>query len=202
MVPLGEYVMRKACAQIAAWRSADPALASLSVCVNLSPDELRHEQLPDQIEAVLAQSGLEPSALIVELTESGAMADTGATLRVLSRLQRLGVRIALDDFGTGHSSLSYLKHLPIDEIKIDRSFVAGMSTDPSDATIVRSIIDLGHNLGHTVVAEGVEEPDTLERLVAQGCDQAQGYLISRPLPASDVSALLGRVDSWSAEVPQ
>ena len=180
-VQLGEFVMRRACAQVAAWRAAKPAHASLGVCVNLSPDELRHEQLPSQIEAVLAETGLDPSALILELTESGAMVDPDATLRVLSSLRRLGVRVALDDFGTGHSSLSHLRVLPIDILKVAKPFVDRLDSDPDDHAFIDAILRLANALDLTVVAEGVERPEQAHVLRELGCALAQGYQFERPL---------------------
>jgi EAL domain-containing protein (putative c-di-GMP-specific phosphodiesterase class I) len=197
--PLTRWVIDRAVTDSERWRGDGHDLA---VAVNLSVRNLYDPNLNAWLAERLSGAGLAPGALTFEITESEVMDDPLLAMEVLGWMRRLGIATSIDDFGTGHSSLSYLKHLPIDEIKIDRSFVAGMSTDPSDETIVRSIIDLGHNLGHQVVAEGVEQAETLERLADQGCDEAQGYLISRPLPPSAVTALLERVDSWSAGVPR
>ncbi len=123
--------------------------------------------------------------LMLEITESELMDDPLYAMEVLGKLKALGAATSIDDFGTGYSSLAYLKNLPIDELKIDRSFVGTMVTDESDLTIVRSIIDLSHNLGLDVVAEGVEDDDTLEQLAEMGCDRAQGYFVSRPVPSDD-----------------
>ena len=130
--------------------------------------------------------------LTLEITESSIMSDPGRTEAVLERLHVLGVGLAIDDFGTGYSSLSYLKRLPVDQVKIDKSFVINMADDENDAAIVRSTVDLGHNLGLRVVAEGVEDHDAWDKLVALGCDLAQGYLLSRPLPVAVF-------DEWLAE---
>jgi EAL domain-containing protein (putative c-di-GMP-specific phosphodiesterase class I) len=128
--------------------------------------------------------------LVLEITESAVMADPARALEVLGRLHALGVGLAVDDFGTGYSSMAYLKELPVDELKIDRSFVSQMATNPSDAVIVRSTIDLGHNLGLRVVAEGVETQHAWQELSALGCDIAQGYYLGRPMPAAELEQLL------------
>jgi diguanylate cyclase (GGDEF)-like protein/PAS domain S-box-containing protein len=180
--PLCLWVLNEALRQCALWRDEG---RGLRVAVNLSMRNLHDSQLPDAIMQILAQWNLEPSWLEVEITESALAADPGRALEILTRLSDMGVRIAIDDFGTGYSSLAYLKRLPADEIKIDKSFVFGMTTDENDATIVRSTIDLGHNLGLKVVAEGIEDQATWDLLHSWGCDFAQGYLLSRPLDAPD-----------------
>ncbi len=129
-------------------------------------------------------------ALTLEITETSIMGDPGRTLSVLDRLAGLGLVLAIDDFGTGYSSLAYLKRLPVDEVKIDKSFVLDMKTDPDDEAIVRSTVDLGHNLGLRVVAEGVEDEDTWQRLAELGCDRAQGYHLGHPMPADVFEAWL------------
>jgi EAL domain-containing protein (putative c-di-GMP-specific phosphodiesterase class I) len=136
---------------------------------------------------------------VLEVTESAVMADPALALDVLGRLHILGVGLAVDDFGTGYSSMAYLKDLPVDELKIDRSFVSHMATSPSDAVIVRSTIDLGHNLGLRVVAEGVETQHVWEELTALGCDTAQGYYLSRPMPAADLERQLREATHANAE---
>ena len=182
-LPLGQFVLRRACAQVAAWRSAYPDQGALSVCVNLSPSELQHEQLPERVEEVLVETGLDPSALILEMTESGAMADPAATLRVLSRLQRIGARIALDDFGTGHSSLSHLRTFPIDMLKVAKPFVDRLESDSDDLAFIDAILRLAHALQLTIVAEGIERPEQAHLLRNLGCALAQGYHFARPLDA-------------------
>jgi EAL domain-containing protein (putative c-di-GMP-specific phosphodiesterase class I) len=136
---------------------------------------------PDVVRAALDGAGVAPSSLTLEITESSIMADTARAIKVLSSLSAMGVQLAIDDFGTGYSSLSQLKRLPVDELKIDRSFIMDMTSDDDDLTIVRSTIDLAHNLGLRTVAEGVEDAETLVRLRALGCDVAQGYHMSRAL---------------------
>src|SRR5205807_13903 len=141
----------------------------------------------------LGVSGVDPSRLILEITETSVMSDAEYAMQVLNRLAAMGLTLAIDDFGTGYSSLSYLKRLPVDEVKIDKSFVLNMQHDENDAVIVRSIIDLAGNLGLRVVAEGVETTSTWDALRDMGCDIAQGYVISRPLPADQFDAWLETV---------
>lgn len=166
----------------------------LTVSVNLSTLDLLDELLPERIAARLDQHGLAADRLILEITESSLMADTPRTMSTVDRLHRLGVGLSLDDFGTGYSSLSYLRRLPVTELKIDRSFVANVALDPQDEVIVRSTIELGHNLGLTVVAEGAENAPVLDRLRALGCDLGQGYGVARPLPPE-------LFDRWLATTP-
>lgn len=180
---LGRFVLREACAQVVAWQSAYPEQGALAICVNLSPTELQQERLPEQVEAVLIGTGLDPSSLILEMTESGAMADPTTTLRVLSRLQRTGVRIALDDFGTGHSSLSHLRTFPIDILKVAKPFVDRLDSDPDDFAFIDAILRLANALQLTIVAEGIERPEQANVLRRLGCALAQGYHFARPLDA-------------------
>jgi len=161
-----------------------------SVAVNLSMHNLRDQNLPEQIQEILELHGLEHRFLILEITESAIMYDPERSLDILTALDSMGVRLSVDDFGTGYSSLSYLKRLPVKQLKIDRSFVADMIEDSDDAMIVRSTIDLAHNLGLSTVAEGVESQEILQQLIDMGCDQAQGYLISRPLSPDDMMSYL------------
>jgi diguanylate cyclase (GGDEF)-like protein len=158
----------------------------LEVAVNLSVRSVLDVNLPDQIAQVLEAHGVEPASLTLEITESSVMADPARTIGILGRLAALGTNISVDDFGTGYSSLSYLKRLPANEVKIDRSFVAGMLTSDSDRAIVRSTVDLARNLGLRAVAEGVEDAATWAALCDIGCDYAQGYFLSPPIPADDL----------------
>jgi EAL domain-containing protein (putative c-di-GMP-specific phosphodiesterase class I) len=184
--PLTDYVLDAALRQAAAWRGRG---IDINIAVNISARNLLDADLPGKVTAALADAGVQPSALTLEITEDSIMADPQRSLAVLGRIHAGGVRLAIDDFGTGYSSLSYLKQLPVDEVKIDKSFVISMALDESDATIVRSTIDLGHNLGLRVVAEGVETVEAYDQLLQGGCDEAQGYLFSRPLPA-------GQFERW------
>ena len=175
------YVLESGLAQLAAWRSQG---IDLALSVNLSARNLLDRGLPATVERLLGEHGIPADRLQLELTEDTIMRDPTRSLSVLSQLRTLGVRLAVDDFGTGYSSLSYLKHLPVTELKIDRSFVMHLTTDESDARIVQSTIDLSRNLGLRVVAEGVEDAETLGRLTDIGCHDAQGFFLSRPLPAA------------------
>jgi len=156
--------------------------------VNLSARLLENERLVDSIVELLGAWDVTPGLLQVEVTESAVMADPSRALQILTRLHDMGIRIAIDDFGTGYSSLAYLKKLPADEIKIDQSFVRDMPVNADDVTIARSVIDLGHNLGLSVVAEGVEDRVVWDQLAEMGCDIAQGYYLSRPIPAAALTS--------------
>jgi EAL domain-containing protein (putative c-di-GMP-specific phosphodiesterase class I) len=151
--------------------------------VNLSVQDLRDPKLLDRIAGSLDTWGAQPDWIEFELTESALMMDPVGALEILNRLKRLDVRLAIDDYGTGYSSLSYLQRLPVDALKIDQSFIADMQRNRDSATIVRSTIELAHNLDLSVIAEGVEDEDTFDRLATLGCDMAQGYCIGRPMPA-------------------
>ena len=179
IVPIGKWVLQSACAQNKAWQ--DAGLAPIVVSVNVSPRQFRQENLVKSVAEVLNSTGLEPRYLELELTESMVMHDAPNLVAMLDELKRLGVQISVDDFGTGYSSLSYLKRFPVDRLKVDRSFVEHMTTDSNDATIVRAIIALGHNLGLKVVAEGVEFAEQARSLFDHQCDEAQGFLFSRPV---------------------
>jgi diguanylate cyclase (GGDEF)-like protein len=184
---LTSYVLERVVRQAAAWAEAG---TPTTVAANLSMVDLLDLSLPEEVAALLAREGLEPSLLELEITESSIMADPARVRDVVTRLDELGVRLAIDDFGTGYSSLTYLKRLPVDVLKIDRSFVIGMTADESDRAIVRSTIDLGHNLGLTVVAEGVETPALWDELRRLGSDVAQGWYVAHPAPADEVAPLL------------
>jgi diguanylate cyclase (GGDEF)-like protein/PAS domain S-box-containing protein len=188
IVEIGAWVMRAACAQNKAWQ--DAGLGKLRVAVNLSARQFGAAGLIDGIESVLHDTGLDPSCLEIELTESLFMSDVTPAVDLLHRMKALGIKLSIDDFGTGYSSLSYLSRFPIDVLKIDRSFVAQLTCDSSDAAIVTSIIALAHNLKLAVIAEGVETGEQLEYLRRHGCDQMQGYYFSRPLPADEFEQLL------------
>ena len=177
---LTRYVLDTAIRQCAQWRLTSE---QLSVSVNLSVRNLLDSTLPEEIERLLAAHLLPPQALILEITESMIMSDPERALATITELSELGVRFSVDDFGTGYSSLAYLSRLPLDELKIDRSFVSPMLTDSSDLIIVRSTINLAHDLGLTIVAEGVEDEPTLNWLKRLGCDRVQGYHLGRPMPA-------------------
>ena len=173
--------------QARSWREQG---VNLPISVNLSTSSLIDLDFAGQIEAMCKARNVEPSVLLLEITETQMMADPARTVRLLERLAQLGIEFSVDDFGTGYSSLSYLQRLPVHEIKVDKSFVLGMTADDSNTKIVRSIVDLGHNLGLRVVAEGVEDRLTWNALAAMKCDIAQGYYLSRPLPGPQLTAFL------------
>jgi EAL domain-containing protein (putative c-di-GMP-specific phosphodiesterase class I) len=178
---LGEWVLRQACQQMKAW--LDEGLPRLLLSVNLSSCQLKEGGVASVVASVLAETGLDPRLLQIELTESGVIAQDSATVTQLQRLKGLGVTLAIDDFGTGYSALGYLRHFPVDVIKIDRSFVGAISASSVDADFVAAVIAMARRLNLTVVAEGVETDEQLAFLNDNACDQAQGFLFSEPLPA-------------------
>lgn len=190
MGPIGRWTLRTACAQAKAWQSAGQL--NLSVAVNLSARQFQQADLVDEVKRALEETGLAPRFLDLEITETHAMQNADATILTLRELKALGVRISIDDFGIGYSSLSYLKRLPIDTLKIDQSFVRDITTDPDDAAIATAIIALAHTLKLQVVAEGVETQEQLSFLAARHCDRMQGYLFSRPLNRDDCGKFLSR----------
>jgi EAL domain-containing protein (putative c-di-GMP-specific phosphodiesterase class I) len=188
IVPVGEWVLRRACEDLKNWqRLGAPALP---VAVNLSARQFRQHDLEQRIRTIVAGAGVTPSLIELEITESQLMHDPDHAIRVLRALGESGVRIAVDDFGTGYSSLSYLTRFPLASLKIDRSFVADVLDDEADATIVRTIVEMAHTLGFTVIAEGVERDSQAAFLRALGCEQAQGFLFARPMSADEFSALV------------
>jgi diguanylate cyclase (GGDEF)-like protein/PAS domain S-box-containing protein len=192
IVPLGRKVLATACRDLAHWRRRQPPLSEVSVSVNLSGRQLGDHGLVDDLEAVIAETGVEPESIVLEITESLLMDDVEFSHQTLARLKRLRVQLAVDDFGTGYSSLSYLRSFPVDLLKVDRSFVAGLGAEGGDEAIVAAIIRLAHTLGLEAVAEGVETPAQLARLRALGCNLAQGFYLARPMPADDAFASLAR----------
>lgn len=188
IVPLGEWVVKTACAQNKKWQSLN--LPPLMVAVNLSGRQFHHQDLVEKVAKGLEAVHLDPKYLDLEITETYAMQDADFTLAILKELKQLGVHISLDDFGTGYSSLSHLKNFPIDTLKIDRSFVKDLSSGPKSEAIVSAIIVLAHSLGMDVVGEGVETAEELAILRKHHCDKIQGYYFSRPLPASDFESLI------------
>jgi EAL domain-containing protein (putative c-di-GMP-specific phosphodiesterase class I) len=185
---LGTWVLETACAQASEWHRA--GYGHLRVAVNLSARQFAQVDLVDVVRKALCESGLMPAHLELELTESLVMTDVHHAIGVLHELRSLGVTLAVDDFGTGYSSLSYLKRLPLDVLKIDRSFVNDISEDSDAAAIARSIIRLGHDLRMQVLAEGVETAEQLAFLLEHGCDSIQGYYFSRPVPGETVLKML------------
>ncbi len=187
IVPIGQAVLKAACEQLAEW-ARQPAMAQLSVAVNVSARQFQHEDFVANVKAALAGAGANPKRLKLELTESLLVKDVEGIIAKMNTLKAMGVNFSLDDFGTGYSSLSYLKRLPLDQLKIDQSFVRNILTDPNDAAIARMVIALADSLGLTVIAEGVEIEAQRDFLAHQGCHSYQGYLFSRPLPINDFEA--------------
>jgi diguanylate cyclase (GGDEF)-like protein/PAS domain S-box-containing protein len=192
---LGEWVLREACRQQLAWREV--GVPEFPIAVNLSPRQFRQRDIAERIGGVLEETRIAPALLELEITETTLMQHTEQTLATLQRLSRMGLALAIDDFGIGYSSLSYLKRFPVDQLKIDQSFVRDVGRDPANAAIVATIATLARNLKLEVVAEGVETTEQLEGVRACGCGQAQGYLFSRAVPGEQVPALAGR--QWPVE---
>ena len=188
--PLTLHVVDEALRQCREWQEQHGLL--ISIAVNLSPRNLLDTDFPTEVQGLLDVRGVDPGLLEFEITESTMLSDPVRTKQILERLSEMGIRLSIDDFGTGYSSLSYLKGLPVNEIKIDRSFVMNMDSSLDDATIVRSTIDLGRNLGLEVVAEGVETEAIWNRLTSLGCNIAQGYFLSRPVPPDELVAWLAK----------
>jgi EAL domain-containing protein (putative c-di-GMP-specific phosphodiesterase class I) len=183
IVALGSTVLHEACRQTAQWRS-QPGLHDLTVSVNLSPRQLQEDGLVADVQAALDESGLPAAALVLEITENLLVGDTDVAASRLDELKATGVRLAVDDFGTGYSSLSYLSQLPVDILKVDRAFVAGIADGGSVGTLAYAIIALADSMSLETVAEGVETPEQSQALIGSGCSKLQGYLLSRPVPAS------------------
>lgn len=193
ILPIGEWVLRTACAQLKAWES-DPKTRSLRLAVNVSVRQFHQADFVDRVLAALDDTAADPTKLKLELTESLLVKDVEDVIAKMSALKARGVTFSLDDFGTGYSSLSYLKRLPLDELKIDRSFVRDVLTDPDDASIALTIVALAKSLGLSVIAEGVETEAQRDFLARHGCNRYQGYLFSRPLPLDEFEQLLLRID--------
>ena len=184
IVQVGEWVIRRACEDIKGWMAS--GLPVMPIAVNLSARQFRQKDLDKRIRALVSAAGVDPSLIEFEITESHLMADPEQAIRVMRALRDAGTRIAIDDFGTGYSSLSYLTRFPVKSLKIDRSFVADVFSDRADAAIVRTIIEMAHQLGFTVIAEGVETEPQAAFLRQFGCEQAQGFLFAPPMPAAEV----------------
>jgi predicted signal transduction protein with EAL and GGDEF domain len=199
IVPMGEWVMREACRQAQEWNLGLAVSDPVGICVNISPKQFGTENLVQRVREILAETGLEPHLLKLEVTENLTMKDAGRTTQIMHELSAVGASLSLDDFGTGYSSLSYLKRFPIRTLKIDRSFVADMERSKESCDIVQTVIALGHRLGLRVVAEGIETEAQRKLLKAFRCDMGQGYLFSRPVEAERAAAMLeGRSKHVSA----
>ncbi|HXP97715.1 MAG TPA: EAL domain-containing protein [Telmatospirillum sp.] len=195
---LGRWVLQSACLQIQAWKKA--GLPSLQVSVNLSPAQFRHPDLLDTIRETIEQTGADPAQLQLEITETIAMTNFEYSVQVLHEMRKMGLSIAIDDFGTGYSSLNYLRHFPVDKLKIDRSFVTDSTLHPSNNAIVRAIVDLGHGIGATVNVEGIETVEQLDFMRGLACDECQGFYFSRALPPDDYARLISLTSPWSDEI--
>jgi predicted signal transduction protein with EAL and GGDEF domain len=200
IVPVGEWVLRRACEDLKAWQAAglDPG----PVSVNLSARQFRLPDLDARLKAIVAAAGVAPSLVELEITESQLVQDPDHAIRMMRSLCDAGMRIAIDDFGTGYSSLSYLTRFPVGSLKIDRSFVRDVIDDATDATIVRTIIEMAHTLGFTVVAEGIETEAQAQYLREHRCEEGQGYLFARPMPAAELAALLASHQVAQAALPR
>jgi EAL domain-containing protein (putative c-di-GMP-specific phosphodiesterase class I) len=190
IVPLGRWVLRQACAQLAYWRATVPQAAELKVNVNLSARQFQYAGLVDDVSAALVDAGLDAPSLTLEITESMLMADIETAKETLHALRRLGVRLAIDDFGTGYSSLSYLKQLPVDIIKIDKTFVDEVHIDDDDVALVDAVAGLGQALKMQTVAEGIETDAQWATLRRLGIDHGQGYLFGRPVLPGEITVIL------------
>jgi diguanylate cyclase (GGDEF)-like protein len=188
--PLGAHVLRATCTTLAGWHAA--GLTPLTATVNISTRQLEDPDFPDTVARAISGAGIEPRHLCLELTESALMGVSEASLNVLRAIKDLGVYVGIDDFGTGHSSLSRLRRLPVEVLKVDRSFVDGLGTEPEDSAVVAAILSLAHALGLHVIAEGVETPLQAHQLAALGCTIAQGFLWSPPVPAHEIPQLASR----------
>jgi len=188
IIPLGIWVLRTACRQNRAWQ--DAGYPPIPISVNLSPRQLARGDIVEVVKRILDETGLQAQYLELEITESVMTTDVEKSFALLTQLRALGVKISLDDFGTGYSSLSYLKRFPVDTLKIDQSFVRDIATDQDSGAIVKAILSLGRNLNLTVLAEGIETQDQFRFLLANGCDEGQGYLMSKPIPNKNFVDLL------------
>ncbi len=193
---ISESVMRSACFQTRKWQLQ--GLSDLRIAVNVSARQFQQKDFIDKVIHTLGESGLDPSCLELELTETSIMENPESAAKLLTEVRQLGVRVAVDDFGTGYSSLSYLKRLPIDTLKLDRSFVNGVTTDPDDAALVMAVVTLAHNLRLRVVAEGVETSEQLNFLKLLRCDEGQGYLFSKPQPVEVIEQILLKENAANA----
>ncbi len=193
---LGRWVLQRACSQIQAWNRQ--GLPRLQISVNLSPAQFRHPDLLEMIRVIIEQTGIDPAQLQLEITETIAMTNFDYSVQILREMRKMGLTIAIDDFGTGYSSLNYLRHFPVDKLKIDRSFVVDFDLHPGNDAIVRAIVNLGHGIGAKVNVEGIETVEQLAFMRGLACDECQGFYFSRALPAEDYARLITQTDPWAA----
>lgn len=201
IIPMTVQILHSACRQVVAWKQKLPIGTPLSVAVNLSGKHFAHPELVDQINTVISETGIDPSSLKLELTESAVMENAETAILMLKQIKETGVQISIDDFGTGYSSLSYLHRFPIDLLKVDRSFVSAMEENTENGEIVRTVIALASALNLKVVAEGIESVHQFHQLRVLGCQYGQGYLFSKPLPAQDIERLIADRKRWQNILP-
>src|SRR5690606_34558788 len=194
IVPIGEWVLREACAQGARWQAL--GFPGFRIAVNVSPQQFQPGEFVAMVRSALVDTGLRADCLELELTERSLLHDGERTLAQFAMLKGLGVRMAIDDFGTGYSALAYLKQLPVDTLKIDQSFVRTLATDPADATITSTIVQMAHALNLSTVGEGVESTEQMQLLASYGCNRMQGFLFSEALEADDLGRLLDAKPFW------
>jgi EAL domain-containing protein (putative c-di-GMP-specific phosphodiesterase class I) len=190
ILPIGEFVIRTVCKQIKTWQEA--GYKKISIALNVSSQQFDQQNLIEIVQEALQDAMILPRCLELEITESTIMRNPEKAIQILTELNALGIGISIDDFGTGYSSLSYLKRLPLDFLKIDQSFVKGLASDPNDQAIVKTTIAMAHSLNLKTIAEGVETEEQLSFLQEHGCDEIQGYLFSRPLPAEEIPGILAK----------
>ncbi len=187
---IGKWVLEKTCATLRAWQ--DAGVPVVPVAVNIAASQFARQDFDTTVADALGRHGIDPGLLELELTESLSMGDPMGSIALMQRLRAIGISLAIDDFGTGYSNLSYLKRFPVDRLKIDKSFTSGLASNTEDHAIVTAVISLAHSLGLKAIAEGVESEDQLRLLVAEGCDEIQGYFFSRPLPEAAAREMLLR----------
>ena len=190
MIPIGWWVMQTACGQLREWQNQFPTVSAMTLNVNFSPRQIIQPNVIEKTLRIIDETGIKADNLCLEITEHAAIENTAQTLAVLTKLHERGVRLVIDDFGTGYSSLSHLQLFPYNSLKVDRSFISGTDQHKRNSHIVHTTIDLAHNLGMTVVAEGVETKGQMARLIALKCDLVQGYFIAKPLSSDDMHTLL------------
>ncbi|MBW3657393.1 MAG: EAL domain-containing protein [Actinobacteria bacterium] len=200
IVPIGRWVVREACRQVKEWQDRYPDAVPLRVSVNVSPTQIQRGDVTHDVAVALSTSGLDPSCLTLEITESALMSDTDRVVRIMNELKGLGVSLAVDDFGTGYSSLAYLQNFPFDVLKIDRSFIDGLTSGAQSPAVVRAIIELGRSLELDTIAEGIEFDEQLDRFRELRCNLGQGYLFARPAAAADLELILADREVAAAQV--
>jgi EAL domain-containing protein (putative c-di-GMP-specific phosphodiesterase class I) len=200
--PIGRWVLENACRQGARWYHQRPDAPPVSMSVNLSAVQVANRGLADTVASALRGAGLDASQLTLEITESALLDDAAGLTDALGALKEIGVRLVLDDFGTGYSSLAYLTRLPLDAIKVDRSFIDGLGIEPRDTAIIEAIVAMSHALSLEVVGEGAETELQIDELSRIGCDYVQGFHFSRPRPAEEITRMLERGPSWLASAPR